>query len=214
MQLDWLNIISSIVTIVGGLWALVFGGKAIVEVLQQRHQKPEQSPKEPGFGLKPLTITNILLGLLVILIGTVAAIFSPQLHQANHLVGVPDPMTSRVGPETVTPTSPTVPVVKTPGVQGADDLLHFFCFAIGNGNYAQAYNFMTETQRSLWEPQQELERWAKCTVPSSSNQIKLVSPIRAYYVIQMFSNDTSVPMRKITLSYTNQEGWKISTYAS
>jgi hypothetical protein len=206
VQTDWLNIIFTLVQIAGGLWTLVFGGKAILEVVQQRGQNHKQlGQKKPSFKLKPLTVANILLGLLVILVGTIAVKLSLQ-PQSTALSTV----TVSVTP-TTSPSRPG-PLVRTPGVNGAYSLLHLFCDDIGSGQDQQAYNLMTETEQSF-VGLSELKHWAKCTPPSSTSEITMLSQIQGSCVIQMFgTGDTAV--RKITLSYTDQDGWKISAYRS
>jgi hypothetical protein len=190
MQTDWLNIILTLVQIAGGLWALVFGGKAIMEVVQQRGQNQKQlEQKKPRFQLKPLTITNILLGLLVILVGTVAVKLSPQPQS-----------------------TPTASLVRTPGVNGAYSLIRLFCDDIGSGQDQQAYSLMTETVQSS-VGLSELKHWAKCTPPSSTSEIDMLSQIQGSCVIHLFGIDDSV-VKGVTLSYTDQDGWKISHYAS
>jgi hypothetical protein len=136
-----------------------------------------------------------------------AAAFTPAIQPGTAMVGVPTPLTGTIS-------SSPIPVdASTTGVEGANKLLRLFCDAINAGQYTVAYNFMTDTQQSLWKPQQELERWQKCIVPPP-NQITMISSTQAYCVLQMLGEDTSVPVRKITLTYSSQDGWKISIYAS
>jgi hypothetical protein len=102
MQTDWLNIIFTLVQIAGGLWRLVFGGKAILEVVQQRGQNQKQlGQKKPRFQLKPLTVANILLGLLVILVGTIAVKLSLQPQSTPTAI----PTTLSTGTVSVAPTT-------------------------------------------------------------------------------------------------------------
>lgn len=206
MQADWLNIIFTIVQIAGSLWTLVFGGKAILEVVQQRGQNPKQPGlKKPRFQLKSLTIVNILLGLLVILVGTIAVRLSLQSQSTATTV----PTTLNTATVSVTFTAA---LVRTPGINGAYGLIHLFCDDISSGEYQQAYNLMTDTARSV-VGLSELKHWAKCTAPSSTGEINMLSQIQGSCAIQLFGIEDSV-VRKITLSYTDQDGWKISDFRS
>jgi hypothetical protein len=114
------------------------------------------------------------------------------------------------------------PSVHTPGAQSTvtqagvlaiETLLQRFCKAITDGDYQQAYNLMSPSQRTMWKSTMELENWSTC-FPPPTHAITLSSPRLAYCHIQMSASNGSSPFRLLTLTYTDPEGWLISDYRS
>src|SRR5450432_415067 len=93
--MDWLQVLANIAQIVGVIWALLFGGKAIADVIRGRRIGI-------SFKVTPLVILNILVAILVVLLGIlVRPIFLPA----------PSSVSSHT---TSTPTTSPTAIVSTP----------------------------------------------------------------------------------------------------
>jgi hypothetical protein len=137
--------------------------------------------------------TLITAGIVILLLGTT--------FLAGYIL-----TPSARGQSTTTPTPP----VPAENAEGVATLLQQFCTAISEGNYAAAYDEMTDDLKAYWSPKQELERFVACTPPQAS-QVTLQGSL-AFVTIAMYDAAGNGPHRQLTLLYTGKNGWKISDY--
>ena len=97
--MDWLQIVTNIVQIIGVCWVLLFGGRAAIQVIGDfMRRRPIRQPRAS-------TVTNVLLAL--ILLALISLRLIPTGNTTAHLPASPTSTPATVGKTPVDITSPT-----------------------------------------------------------------------------------------------------------